>query len=210
MGIQGLLKGLNSVLVSNDKDAGGKNKNISSNNIRQFRNQSLAIDASSWLFKAAYSCAERLVESIERCEHTPDPYVERVLCNYMLKRCEELFANASIRQIYLVFEGKRSPIKSFLPLPRTSKKSQPTLLHHPNRQRLWTRIRSYLLHLLFPLSHPRLTLPFPEFLPLMPPFHLSNQTRKPYYHHPPQHVMHIKPMIYHSKDCPFSLLAPLI
>jgi len=122
MGIQGLLKGLNSVLVSNDKDAGGKNKNISSNNIRQFRNQSLAIDASSWLFKAAYSCAERLVESIERCEHTPDPYVERVLCNYMLKRCEELFANASIRQIYLVFDGKRSPLKDSTNQERAKKR----------------------------------------------------------------------------------------
>lgn len=44
MGIQGLLKALSPLIL--DEENG-----VKSSNIRQFANKSLAIDASSWLFK---------------------------------------------------------------------------------------------------------------------------------------------------------------
>ena len=69
MGIAGLLKNLHPLLVpppthhanSNNQQPQRNNPKIR-HNIRQFSNKSLAIDASSWLHKAAYTCAERYVK----------------------------------------------------------------------------------------------------------------------------------------------------
>jgi len=106
MGIQGLLKALSPLIL--DEENGTK----SSFNIRQFSNKSLAIDASSWLFKASYSCAERLVErSLEISGQPVDQQCEQIICRYFVSRCEELLRYASIRRIYLVFDGKRCPLK---------------------------------------------------------------------------------------------------
>ena len=67
MGIAGLLKNLHPLLVpppthhANNQQPQRNNPKIR-HNIRQFSNKSLAIDASSWLHKAAYTCAERYVK----------------------------------------------------------------------------------------------------------------------------------------------------
>mmetsp|Transcript_26107 Transcript_26107/g.54479 ORF Transcript_26107/g.54479 Transcript_26107/m.54479 type:complete len:1090 (-) Transcript_26107:173-3442(-) len=133
MGIQGLLRNLHPLLVpppnhpsnnqqNNDNNSSTNNNNNNNNNaqrrnnpairhnIRQFSQKSLAIDASSWLHKAAYTCAERLVESTE--SNTRDPIAERSYCKYMIDRCDELLDWAGVRRIYLVFDGVRVSLKS--------------------------------------------------------------------------------------------------
>ena len=83
MGIQGLLRNLHPLLVpppshhsSGDRGSGGgRRAGAVRHNVRQFAGRTLAIDASSWLHKAAYTCAERLVESTE--SGTRDPAAER-------------------------------------------------------------------------------------------------------------------------------------
>jgi len=128
MGIQSLLKSLEPHLVDCEQQyltTKAKETNLSkskksklSHNIRQFSNQSLCVDASSWLYKASYSCAHRLVENSEqnKCkassDQSPDSVVEKTICKYMVNRCEELLLGASIKKIYLVFDGKRSPLKA--------------------------------------------------------------------------------------------------
>ena len=136
MGITGLLKHLSPLLTpeneinNNNGDGNNSKKQTRSSsssspnyyNIRQFANKSVAIDASSWLFKAAYSCAESLVEAIERNEI--DPFSERRLCNYMTKRCDELLTHASIKRVYLVFDGKRCPLKEVTNIERETKRRE--------------------------------------------------------------------------------------
>jgi exonuclease-1 len=127
MGINGLLKGLSPLLIPVNEP--GKTSNSSkrrssttsaNHNVRQFKNKTLAIDASSWLFKASYSTAARLAESIET-NHI-DPVCEKALCKYMIKRCEELLTHAGIKRIHLVFDGKRCPMKAATNLERESKR----------------------------------------------------------------------------------------
>jgi len=127
MGIQGLLRNLHPLLVPppshhshqdadnhcHDASSAHRKKNTSTtirHNIRQFQNKSLAIDASSWLHKAAYTCAERLVESTE--SGTRDPIAEQAYTKYMIDRCHELLTWSNIQTIYLVFDGKRVPLKA--------------------------------------------------------------------------------------------------
>ena len=76
--------------------------------IRDFSNQSLAIDASSWLHKSVYSISERYVESMDK-GHL-DPTCVQVATKYIVGRCEELLLNAHIGRIYLVLDGKRCPL----------------------------------------------------------------------------------------------------
>lgn len=40
-----------------------------------------------------------------------DKLCEQIICRYFVSRCEELIRYASIRTIYLVFDGKRCPLK---------------------------------------------------------------------------------------------------
>ena len=116
MGIQGLLRNLHPLLVpppTHHSNQQSKKSNTTSikiqHNIRQFANKSLAIDASSWLHKAGYTCSARLVESIE--SKTRDPQAEKSYSDYMIRRCEGLLRDAKISTIYLVFDGVRVPLK---------------------------------------------------------------------------------------------------
>lgn len=127
MGINGLLKALSPLLIpENEINSNGGNRSRSNSspkhNIRQFASKSLAVDASSWLYKASYSCAERLVESIEH--NRIDPMCEHRLCTYMTSRCEELLNNASIKHIILVFDGKRCPLKEATNKEREMKRQE--------------------------------------------------------------------------------------
>jgi exonuclease 1 len=96
MGITGLLKGLQ--FCSHKR------------HIRDFSNQSLAVDASSWLHKSVYSISERYVESLDK-GHL-DPTCVQVATKYIVGRCEELLLHAHIGRIYLVLDGKRCPLKA--------------------------------------------------------------------------------------------------
>mmetsp|Transcript_17234 Transcript_17234/g.32622 ORF Transcript_17234/g.32622 Transcript_17234/m.32622 type:complete len:801 (+) Transcript_17234:171-2573(+) len=141
MGINGLLKALSPLLIPiNNKENDNaphhhhhQKKTTSSfcskrngtnpkpkHNIRQFHNKTLAIDASSWLYKASYSISSRLVEAVE--ENRIDAVCERVLCQYMVKRCEELLTHAGIKRIYLVFDGERCPLKAVTNEDREAKR----------------------------------------------------------------------------------------
>lgn len=120
MGINGLLKGLSPLLIP-ENDANKKKMGSQPlYNIRQFKNKTLAVDASSWLYKACYSASERIVEAIE--SNRIDPVGERILCKYIIKRCEELLINAGIRRIRLVFDGKRCPLKTVTNQEREAKR----------------------------------------------------------------------------------------
>jgi 5'-3' exonuclease len=112
MGINGLLKGLSPLLIpENETSTNGKiNTAKPLYNIRQFKNKTVAIDASSWLYKACYSASDRLVEAIEAGKI--DHICEKILCRYMTKRCDELLNFAGIRRVRLVFDGKRCPLKA--------------------------------------------------------------------------------------------------
>jgi 5'-3' exonuclease len=98
MGIQGLLKGLQSF---SEKA-----------NIRHFLHQSIAVDASSWLHKSVYSISEVFVEATERSQSHLDATSLRVSSTYLRKRCQELISSAKVRKIVLVFDGKRCPLKA--------------------------------------------------------------------------------------------------
>jgi 5'-3' exonuclease len=135
MGINGLLKALSPLLIpindahhqtSSSSSSSCSKRNETNNhpkprhNIRQFQNKTLAIDASSWLYKASYSISSRLVEAVE--ENRIDAVSERVLCQYMVKRCEELLTHAGIKRIYLVFDGERCPLKAMTNEDREAKR----------------------------------------------------------------------------------------
>ena len=96
MGITGLLKGLN--FCSQKR------------HIRDFSNQSLAVDASSWLHKSVYSVSERYVESFDSSRL--DPVCVQAATKYIVGRCQELLLHAQIAHIYLVLDGKRCPLKA--------------------------------------------------------------------------------------------------
>lgn len=123
MGINGLLKGVSPLLIpENETDLDGKSSTSQPMyNIQQFKNKTIAIDASSWLYKACYSTSSRLVEAIE--EDRIDHICEKILCKYMMKRCEELLTYAGIRRIYLVFDGKRCPLKAATNQEREAKRA---------------------------------------------------------------------------------------
>jgi hypothetical protein len=82
MGIQGLLKNLSPLLIPlNELENGKQQRHDDSRNIyniRQFANKVIAIDASCWLYKAGYSCAERLVECME--SKKIDTFCEERIC----------------------------------------------------------------------------------------------------------------------------------
>ena len=130
MGINGLLKGLNPILVpapgSNTGGGGGGGIGRESNqfHIRQFEGTTLAIDASSWLHKAGYGCAMELVESIESGSGSssglsgtggggiPSPKAQHACTRYVLSRCSALLDHAKVTRLLLVFDGKRCPLKA--------------------------------------------------------------------------------------------------
>lgn len=98
MGINGLLKGLQSF---------SKKRHIT-----DFQNQALAVDASSWLHKSVYSISEIYVEAVERSKTRHDSLCIKTSAKYMIGRCTELLDHgAKVKQIYLVMDGKRCPLK---------------------------------------------------------------------------------------------------
>lgn len=125
MGINGLLRNLHPLLVPPPTHHTNRNNSNAPpikirHNIQQFAHKSLAIDASSWLFKSAYTCSDRLVESIE--SGIRDPIAESKYTNYMITRCRELISRAKIAQVYLVFDGIRVPLKAETNAERESKR----------------------------------------------------------------------------------------
>jgi exonuclease-1 len=126
MGINGLLRNLHPLLVPPPTHHTNRNTDTNTptvkirHNIQQFASKSLAIDASSWLFKSAYTCSERLVEATEK--GVRDPIAEQKYATYMISRCRELIQRAKIAQIHLVFDGIRVPLKADTNAERESKR----------------------------------------------------------------------------------------
>lgn len=129
MGIKGLLKALNPLLVPTEgsTNSGAATINNAHPNggqiptgkyhIGAFARTTLAVDASSWLYKAGYACADQLVESIETPNSRLPPQVEAVLSNYFQKRIDHLLApqsigGGSVSGVILVFDGRRCPLKA--------------------------------------------------------------------------------------------------
>jgi len=86
--------------------------------ITSFKGARIAIDASSWLYKAAYSCAEELNTPTgeDRCA----PQYTR----YMVRRCEDLLLNAQVKEVLLVFDGVRVPLKEETNKERREKRTR--------------------------------------------------------------------------------------
>ena len=78
--------------------------------ILSFQEKSLAIDCSSWLHKSVYSISEHYVEAYE--QNQIDHKCIEKSANYVFYRCQELLQSAKIREIYLVMDGKRCPLKA--------------------------------------------------------------------------------------------------
>lgn len=122
MGINGLLRTLSPLLIPEDQVASGGSKPSPIYNIRQFRGKVLAVDASCWLHRACYKCVERLVKASE--DGRIDKYCETTIANYMVSRCEELLKHGGIKKIYLVFDGKRCPLKAVTNKDREQKRQK--------------------------------------------------------------------------------------
>jgi len=110
MGIKGLIQNLQPILVSSSSCNNIEPKATvpGKHNIREFSNSSIAIDVSSWLFKAGYSIAESLTEAAEQVRvdwQLQHPQIVQSLSDYVGKRCNELFKFAGIGKITLVFDG---------------------------------------------------------------------------------------------------------
>ena len=90
---------------------GGGNRALAvvRHNVRQFTGRSLAVDASSWLHRAVYSCTERLVKSTK--SGIRDPIAEGAYTAYVLDRCNKLLVSTNIKRIYLMFDGVHVPLK---------------------------------------------------------------------------------------------------
>lgn len=106
--------GINGLLRSFQRLKSIQSKGKKSHNILEFRGKKLAIDASCILFKAAYCCAERLVESIDRMgpDKHADAVAEKAYTGYVLRQCDMLLTHAGIEEIVLVFDSpNRLPLK---------------------------------------------------------------------------------------------------
>mmetsp|Transcript_11672 Transcript_11672/g.27428 ORF Transcript_11672/g.27428 Transcript_11672/m.27428 type:complete len:866 (+) Transcript_11672:95-2692(+) len=117
MGISGLLKNLHPNLVpppDHYSNAGGARPQRHHAHVRhciaQFKGKSLAIDASSWLFKSGYIKARQLVESIESGNRNAE--AEESYTGYILRRLEYLIAQVGVKFIYFTFDGIRIPLKA--------------------------------------------------------------------------------------------------
>jgi 5'-3' exonuclease len=122
MGINGLLRTLSPLLIPEDQVANVGSKPSPVYNIRQFKDKVIAIDASCWLHRACYKCVQPLVKASE--EGKIDKYCEATIANYMVSRCEELLKHGGIKKLYLVFDGKRCPLKAVTNKDREQKKQK--------------------------------------------------------------------------------------
>jgi len=130
MGIKGLLKALNPLLVpaegagiSSFAHSNGHHQQGTTNgkyHITSFASTTVAVDASSWLYRAGYACADLLVESIETGHRSPQ--AEAVVNRYVQNRIDSLLAGAQVRAVILVFDGRRCPLKAGTNRERESKR----------------------------------------------------------------------------------------
>ena len=119
MGISGLLKNLHPNLVpppDHYSNAGGGRPQRHHAHVRhsiaQFKGKSLAIDASSWLFKSGYIKASQLVESIE--SGTRNAEAEESYTGYILRRLKDLIDKVGVKFIYCEFPLCLVTASSFL------------------------------------------------------------------------------------------------
>ena len=119
MGISGLLKNLHPNLVpppDHYSNAGGARPQRHHAHVRhsiaQFKGKSLAIDASSWLFKSGYIKARQLVESIESGKRNAE--AEESYKGYIIRRLEDLIAKVGVKFIYCEFPVYLLTASSFL------------------------------------------------------------------------------------------------
>uniref|UniRef100_A0A8J9TL96 Exonuclease 1 n=1 Tax=Phaeodactylum tricornutum TaxID=2850 RepID=A0A8J9TL96_PHATR len=96
MGIPNLLQGLKFA--------------VKKGNIRDYSDQAVAVDASSWFHKSVYAIADHYVEVLERTGRA-DARSIAAATQYVNKRCHEILTYARIRKIYLVMDGARCPLK---------------------------------------------------------------------------------------------------
>jgi len=108
MGIKGLHKALSFCTV---KD-----------NLRNYRNTVVAVDASSWMHKSVYSISEKYVEATDRGHW--DQGCVRVSARYIVARCNELITQFGIKAVFLVMDGKRIPLKADETHDRDQKRQQ--------------------------------------------------------------------------------------
>ena len=96
MGIKGLHKGLKFCTRAG--------------NIHEYAGQVIAVDCSSWLHRSVYSISEKYVETME--SNVLDQHCIRVSSRYISSRCRELLQSFGIKEIFLVMDGKRCPLKA--------------------------------------------------------------------------------------------------
>ena len=108
MGINGLHKALSFCTV---KD-----------NLKSYRNKTIAIDTSSWIYRSVYSISQKFVESTEIGK--VDEQCVRVSARYIITRCKELIEGYEIQGLYLILDGQRCPLKADETQERESKRKQ--------------------------------------------------------------------------------------
>ncbi|POM75469.1 Hypothetical protein PHPALM_7421 [Phytophthora palmivora] len=74
---------------------------VDKTHLQQFANQTLVVDALSWLHKACYGCAFELSTGRDT-----DKYVQ-----YMLRKVD-MMRSCGVAKVILVFDGQRLPLKS--------------------------------------------------------------------------------------------------
>ena len=111
--------------------------------IHQFKGQSIAVDTSSWLHRAVYSCADVYVQA-EQAGRI-DPTTVNTAARYLLQRCQELIVFAQVSKIYLVLDGQhRCPLKAVTHQERTQKRALALqqALKAPNQQAAFEKYKA--------------------------------------------------------------------
>ena len=106
MGVKGLLQSFSNL---------SGNKKKKQHNIVNFSGQTIAIDGSVLLFRAAYTCADILVENIDSmgADCHSNIQAERKYTSYVINFCENLINHANIKGIVIVFDSpNRLPLKT--------------------------------------------------------------------------------------------------
>ena len=94
-------------------------------NILDFKGLRVAIDGSVLLFKAAYSCADILVEDIDvnGVNDHSDIRAERKYTSYVLNFCDNLLHHAKLKSLTIVFDSPdRLPLKEMESKAREEKR----------------------------------------------------------------------------------------
>ena len=123
MGIQGLLQSLKPFT----NDLTGVNRSI-----HHYAGSALCVDASSWLHKAAYSCAADLDRPNGDVLCAP-----RYIRSFM-KKVHVLLQTYKVKRVVLVFDGQRIPLKADTNKQRNDSREEvrtkrSAVNTHPNR-----------------------------------------------------------------------------